>query len=178
MHISEQELAIIMQRNPHLHIHDYKNSSQGSCQASADLKPKKDAYAKYRNCRVYVYEDGFIFFSGKETGHGKVAQIYSSIREFKRHKELLLLERAGKVHDLKWQYTLVLQKGFTHGEKKVSPITYVADFFYYVDGETEPTIEDVKGLDQKTGKHITTEAFRLKWKMAMFHYPDYHFSIY
>lgn len=178
MQITEQELAAILQRNPHLHIHDYGAPSKRQRRLYPDSEELTREYAKYRNRRVYVYEDGFIFFSGKETGHGKVARMYSSVREYRRHQELILMEKAGKIHDLKWQYKLILQDGFIHREKKISPITYVADFFYYVDDQPEPTIEDVKGLDRDSGKHIMTEAFRLKWKMAMHRYPNYHFVVY
>ena len=178
MQMSEQELTVILQRNPHIRIHEDRRPSNTRQQAEIPADILEGKCAKYRNSRVYLYEDGFIFFSGKETGHGKVLKKYDSVREFRRQQELILMEKAGVIHDLNWQYKLVLQDGFIHEGKKISPITYVADFFYYRKDDEMPTIEDVKGYDVKKRKHITTETFRLKWKMAMRRYPNFHFEIF
>ena len=50
--------------------------------------------------------------------------------------------------------------------------------FFYVDSLTGQTIcEDVKAVDRKTGKVITTALFRSKWKGALRLYPDIEFRI-
>ena len=58
----------------------------------------------------------------------------------------------------------------------MAEISYVADFVYFRNGQQ--VIEDVKGFDEKTKKHITTKDFRLKWKLLKYLYPQYTFEIY
>ena len=78
--------------------------------------------------------------------------VYDSKKEQKRHAELLLLERAGEIHDLQTQVKFVLipkqysKTEFTKaGKPKVaeSECTYRADFAYFTkDGEY--VVEDTK----------------------------------
>ncbi len=68
---------------------------------------------KYRNKKVIV--DDYIF---------------DSVQESRRYKELKLLERAGKISNLKLQPRFLLQDSFKKNGKTYRKIEYVADFMY------------------------------------------------
>ena len=183
MTISEEELAMMMKRNPSLRIKDLSNPNPTD-KALANLrkaleaeKPKKPP--KYRNYKVYIYADGYADVTGKVSErHGKIEAVYDSQREYQRHNELRLLERAGEIHGLVWQYPMLIQEAFQYNGETVKAIEYVADFFYYRAGDAQPTVEDVKGLDANTGRHVQTKDFKLKWKLLKYRYPDHRFVIY
>jgi hypothetical protein len=80
-------------------------------------------------------------------------QVFDSVKEFHRWGVLRLLERAGKIKDLKRQvkFELIPKQD---GERAC---TYVADFTYIEDGKL--VVEDCKGY--------ITEVFRLKKKLMM-----------
>ena len=85
---------------------------------------------------------------------------YDSKKEFNRFCELLLLERAGEIQNLKRQVRFELipsQKDTETGKVVERPVTYIADFVYDQDGQT--IVEDVKGF--KTKEYI------LKRKMLL-----------
>jgi hypothetical protein len=74
---------------------------------------------------------------------------FASKREAKRYRELLLLERAGRLENLRRQVKFPLHTVNTHGERVIVG-HYVADFTYRPRGLTEPLayqlrVEDVKG---------------------------------
>ena len=68
--------------------------------------------------------------------------IYDSAKEAKRAAELELLQRAGKIKNLRRQVKFTLQEGFLYEGRKIRAIEYIADFVYEADGLI---IEDVKG---------------------------------
>ena len=80
-------------------------------------------------------------------------QVFDSQKEYSRWCNLRLLERAGKITDLKRQipYELIPKQD---GERAC---TYVADFVYYEDGKL--VVEDCKGF--------RTEAYRIKRKLML-----------
>jgi hypothetical protein len=80
-------------------------------------------------------------------------QVFDSQKEYNRWCNLRLLERAGKITDLKRQipYELIPKQD---GERAC---TYVADFVYYEDGNL--VVEDCKGF--------CTEAYRIKRKLML-----------
>lgn len=88
---------------------------------------------KYRNRKVEV--DGITF---------------ASVKEGRRYSELKLLERAGKIHDLKLQPSFKLE---VNGKKVCS---YVADFSYVEPGRGV-VVEDVKG--------VRTPVYQIKAKL-------------
>ena len=70
---------------------------------------------------------------------------YDSKKEYQRHKELILLEKANKIKNLRFhdkQDTVILQKD--------PLITYIPDFCYEEDGIL--IIEDLKGFQTKEYK--------------------------
>lgn len=81
---------------------------------------------------------------------------FDSKREYRRYQDLILLQRAGKISDLRRQvkYTLIPAQrepdtiGSRGGVKKGKVVerecSYTADFVYTENGET--VVEDVKGM--------------------------------
>lgn len=81
---------------------------------------------------------------------------FDSLKEYRRFCELSLLEKAGKVTDLKRQVKFVLiptqrepdtigkRGGVKKGKTIEQECSYVADFVYVQDGET--VVEDSKGF--------------------------------
>ena len=55
---------------------------------------------------------------------------FDSIKESIRYKELVLLQKTGKIQDLKLQPRFLLQESFKKNVKTDRKIEYVADFMY------------------------------------------------
>lgn len=92
---------------------------------------------------------------------------YDSVKECKRHRELLLLQRAGAITDLQIQVPFELIPAqfeeiptgevYKRGEKKGQPkfkrvcvensVKYIADFVYFENGKM--VVEDSKGKRTK-----------------------------
>ena len=84
---------------------------------------------------------------------------FDSVKEYKRWCELCLLERAGKVQDLRRQMTYLLipcqyepdtigvRGGVKRGKMLEREVSYVADFVYTQDGKQ--VVEDTKGFKTK-----------------------------
>lgn len=73
-------------------------------------------------------------------------ETYDSAKEYRRHDELKILEKAGKISGLERQKKFVLlpsQKDSRTGKTVLRGCTYVADFVYFENGKQ--VIEDVKG---------------------------------
>ena len=111
-----------------------------------------------------------------QKGVEKEIAIYDSVKEYKRWQELQMLQRAGAISDLRRQVPYIIQPGFVYAEEKIQPIIYTADFEYTQNGNV--VVEDVKGIDKKTGREISTKDFKLKWKMLKYHFPQVIFRIY
>jgi len=97
---------------------------------------------------------------------------FDSKREYRRYNELVLLEKANLISELKLQVPFELLEGFTlhnHYEcnkqksNKVRPITYIADFVYLENGFY--VVEDSKGA--------LTETYKLKRKLFLKKYGEY-----
>lgn len=87
--------------------------------------------------------------------------VFDSIAESRRYKELVLLERAGKITELQLQPKFLLQESFRKNGKTYRKIEYMADFMYEENGKI--VVEDVKGKE--------TEVFKLKHKLFEKRYP-------
>lgn len=87
-------------------------------------------------------------------------QKFDSKKEANRYKELVLLEKAGEIQDLRTQVKFVLihaQRDETTGKVIERECSYKADFVY---SEGEKTVvEDVKGC--------RTEAYIIKRKLML-----------
>ena len=104
--------------------------------------------------------------AGSKYGNVKVeldGHTFDSKKEMRRYSELILLEKAGEISDLKLQESFTLVPGFTDSSgNKQRPIRYVADFVYFnKDGKL--IIEDVKS--PATRKNAV---YRLKKKMMAY----------
>jgi len=78
---------------------------------------------------------------------------FDSAKEARRYRELVLMERAGLIHDLECQVPYVLS-----GKHKA-----VIDFRYR-DLADNVVLEDAKGIDRHSGKPVTlTAAARAKY---------------
>ena len=142
-----------------------------------NTKEQKKKNPKYRNRKVYIYEDGYIGNNKLETElHGKIKCVYDSQKEYQRWLELQMLQRTGAISNLKRQVKYILQPDFKYNGKKIRAIAYNADFQFSRDGKE--IVEDVKGIDRKTKKPICTKDFKLKWKMLKYKYPNIMFEIY
>ena len=83
---------------------------------------------------------------------------FDSKLEAKRYHELLLMRKAGAISDLELQKRFILQEGYTNGDgRKIRPIHYICDFYYFDCQSKKMVVEDVKG--QKT------QVYLLKKKM-------------
>lgn len=72
---------------------------------------------------------------------------FDSIKEKNYYIKLKLLEKSGKIKDLKLQVKFELQPSFKFKGKTISAINYVADFTYYE--ENRLVIVDTKGYRTK-----------------------------
>lgn len=109
---------------------------------------------KYRNTKIKV--DG---------------EVFDSKAEYRRYCELLLLQKAKKISELKRQPKFELQASFrTKNGKLIRAITYKADF-EYIDADGNQIIEDVKSFITKQDK-----AYKLKVKMLLKQNPNINFK--
>lgn len=90
-------------------------------------------------------------------------QVFDSKKEANRYKELLLLEKAGAIKDLRMQvkFTLIpAQRDEATGKVIERECSYKADFVYEEDGKT--VVEDVKGF--------RTKEYIIKRKLMLWRY--------
>lgn len=92
---------------------------------------------------------------------------FDSVLEANRYRELMLLQRAKKISNLRLQVPFVLQEGFKKNGRTYQAIKYIADFVYEEKGQT--VVEDVKGMQ--------TDVFKLKHKIFEKVYPDLELRI-
>lgn len=87
---------------------------------------------------------------------------FDSKKEQKRYAELLLLEKANKIKNLKLQFKFVLIPSYEINGRKVKGLSYIADFFYYDVEKEKHIVEDVKGY--------RTEVYKIKKKLFEYFY--------
>lgn len=94
--------------------------------------------------------------------------VFDSRKEAKRYTELKKLEEMGSIRDLSLQVQFELVPSFEiiiDGKKrKRRPITYVADFVYYINNVK--VVEDVKGRKTEVYK-IKKKIFEYKFKTTI-----------
>lgn len=92
-------------------------------------------------------------------------ETYDSVKEYRRHDELKLLQRAGKISGLERQVKFELipsQRDPVTNKVLLRGVSYVADFVYEKDGQR--IVEDVKGYRGGGAYAI----FQLKKKMMLY----------
>jgi hypothetical protein len=88
---------------------------------------------------------------------------FDSKKEMDRYKELEWLESNDYICYLELQKKFLLQEGYVNKKgKKIRPIYYIADFYYFDITKGEWVVEDVKG--------IKTEVYKLKKKLFEYRY--------
>lgn len=93
--------------------------------------------------------------------HNVKTRGYDSAKEAERARVLHLLERAGKIRDLREQVKFELIPAQYEGGKCVErKVEYVADFVYNDCATGEEIVEDVKG--------VRTKEYVLKRKMMLY----------
>lgn len=100
---------------------------------------------------------------------------FDSKKECRRYGELYVLERAGKIHDLKMQVKFVLiptqrepdtigaRGAIKKGKIIERECAYIADFTYY-DSEDNYHVEDVKGYKDGAAYNL----FKIKRKLMLY----------
>ena len=105
---------------------------------------------------------------------------FDSKKEARRYQQLLLLERAGEIADLRRQVkyvlipaqreksTAVITRGKNKGEQKLGKViepefSYYADFVYYDVNRDETVVEDAKGYRDGSAYRI----FVIKRKLML-----------
>jgi hypothetical protein len=79
---------------------------------------------------------------------------FDSAKEERRYRELCLLQSSGEIGQLECQVPYVLAPN----------VKVIIDFRYFDNTEKLTVLEDVKGIDKKTGKPVTlTAAARAKY---------------
>ena len=93
-------------------------------------------------------------YGAKKITDPYTGEVFDSKKEYYRWCELRIMERAGKLSDLKRQvkYELIPKQ---KGERAC---TYVADFVY-IDSDGNTVVEDTKG--------VRTDAYRIKKKLML-----------
>jgi len=121
------------------------------------MKLSKKVYNKLLNNSIAIKENKY---KNKKVIYNGIK--FDSIKEKNRYIQLLYLEKAGLIKDIKLQYEFELQPAFTLNKKKIRKITYIADFYYYDNKLNDYVVEDVKG--------IRTDVYKLKKKMFEYKY--------
>lgn len=88
---------------------------------------------------------------------------FDSKKEMQRYKDLELLESTNYICNLELQKKFLLQEGYTNAKgKKIRPIYYIADFYYFDLLKDKWVVEDTKG--------VRTEVYKLKKKLFEYIY--------
>lgn len=106
-------------------------------------------FRKYHNKKVII--DGIKFDSQKEGNY---------------YLKLKMLEKAGKIRDLKLQVPFTLIETFRVGEKTYRKMKYVADFTYFDDKDKLHVI-DVKSEATRKDKTYQLKKKLMAWKYGI-----------
>ena len=88
---------------------------------------------------------------------------FDSKKEMQRYKDLELLESTDYICNLELQKKFLLQEGYINAKgKKIRPIYYIADFYYFNLLKDKWVVEDTKG--------VRTEVYKLKKKLFEYIY--------
>ena len=81
-------------------------------------------------------------------------KVFDSMKEANRYRELLILQRTGKIKDLDRQVKSTLLPNQTDGNGKTveRAVNYYADFVYTDTATGKQVVEDVKGI--RTAEYI------------------------
>lgn len=91
---------------------------------------------------------------------------FDSKKEANRYTELVAMQTAGLIKNLRLQPKYLLQENFCKNGTAYRPIYYVADFEYFDTEKQKTIVEDVKS------KATATPVYKLKKKLFEFRYED------
>ena len=98
-------------------------------------------------------------------------EVYDSKKEMQRAIKLEQMLKAGVISQLSRQVSFSLIEPFTYEGKKIRGTVWVADFVYFDCDKERWVAEDVKSpMTRKLPD------YRLKKKLFMLKYPDWHFE--
>lgn len=100
-------------------------------------------------------------YGAKKIKDPATGYVFDSKTEFTRWCELRLLERAGKISDLRRQvkYVLIPAQKDAKGKSLERECAYIADFVYFDLRLNYEVVEDTKGF--------RTDAYRIKRKLML-----------
>ena len=101
MQLTEEWLKETLAKNPCLKV-----QVQGGKGKEKLLAKDEERKQKYGNHKVFEYEDGFVSGEKNTSGHGAVAAVYDSTKEYCRWLDLQLMQKAGTITDLERQKVL------------------------------------------------------------------------
>lgn len=104
---------------------------------------------KYHNKKTVI--DGIKFDSEKEGNY---------------YLKLKMLEKAGKIRDLKLQFPFVLIETFKLNDKTYRKMKYIADFVYY-DSKDKLHVVDVKSEATRKDKTYQLKKKLMAWKYGI-----------
>lgn len=102
-------------------------------------------------------------YGAKKIKDPATGYLFDSKKEFYRWCELRIMERSGKIYDLKRQvkYVLVPSQRDESGKLIEREVSYIADFEYIQDGKK--VVEDVKGYKRGAAYQL----FSIKRKLML-----------
>lgn len=115
-------------------------------------------------CPPIKFERSDNVYYNKKKYNNKITEVngikFHSAKEAKRYQELLLLEKAGAIQELKLQekFELIPSQRGDNGKVIERACSYVADFCYKENGEY--IVEDTKGF--RTKEYIIKRKLMLK----------------
>ena len=184
--LTEEELQAMLQKNPKLRVRQMggapmdqtKRTKALARQIAEQIVAEEKKPSKYRNVKIYVYENGVVSKGDQLPKYGKPEMVFDSVKEYERWGALQMLERAGAIRELQRQVPMeIAPKAVSRDGEKLRAIVYKADFMYINNSDGETIVEDVKPFDKKSGKYLTTKDFILKWKLLKAKYTDYLFRL-
>ena len=89
---------------------------------------------------------------------------FDSRKEARRYAELKILEKAGRIEDLRLQPEFEIAPNYKKNGHTIRRTTYRADFQYYDVDRQKTIVEDVKGYK--------TETYKLKKKLVEYFFPE------
>ena len=94
---------------------------------------------------------------------------FASKLEADRYQQLMLLQEAGKISNLRLQPEFQIGFGWKNpmNGEKVKSNFYVGDFEYFDPVVQRFVVEDTKGVE--------TDAFKIKWNLVRSYYPHIDF---
>lgn len=105
-------------------------------------------------------------YGAKKIKDPATGYVFDSRKEFNRWCELRLLERAGKISNLKRQvkYVLIPAQRDESGKLLEREVSYVADFKYFDNCLEKEVVEDVKGYKGGSAYNV----FSIKRKLVLY----------